>query len=294
MLCGFVLLFAMQSKAQASIGTITPHVSAALDITSENVGFLTPRMTTVERDAIASPVQGLLVYDTDVKGFYGYTGTKWTSVMFAPLWSKEGNDTSGKFIGTTDARSLNFRTNNITSLSIASNAQISAVGPDLTEPRVIVKRAADNASYPTVYSEYSGGFGVGAAFAAYYIAANVGSGSVKGNYSFSATEADALVGNSIAGFSYVEEPDGTLGFSFYGGGHPSDINNRSLERLKITATGNVGIGTVSPKARVEINDGDMYISNVASGVITRSPSGACWRITVNNDGTFTTTTIPCP
>ena len=293
-LCGFVLLLAMQLRGQASIGTITPHVSAVFDITSDNAGFLAPRMTKVEREAINAPVQGLLVYDTDSKGFFGYTGTKWASLMLAPLWSGEGNDGSANFIGTTDAQALNFTTNNVTALNIATNAQISAGGPDLAGPRVIVKRAADNASYPTVYSEYSGGFGAGSAFPAYFIAANVGSGPVKGNYSFAATEADAFTGNSIAGFSYVDESDGTSGLSFYGGGHPSDGNDRNLERLKITASGNVGIGVASPNAKVEIKDGDMYISDVASGIITRSPNGNCWRTKVNNDGTFSTTTIPCP
>jgi len=292
-LCGLVLLFAMQLRAQAGIGTTAPHASAALDITSQNAGLLTPRMTTTERDAIVSPEQGLLVYDTDAKGFYGYTGTKWTSVMFAPQWSDKGNDiTTDNFIGTTDANAVNFRTNNILRMSIATTTQLMVTGPDISLPRLVVERASDNTSHPSVYSEYSGGFGT-TPFPAYYIAANTESGPVKGNYSFSATKADALIGNSIAGFSYVEDTDGTSGLSFYGGGHPSDINDRSLERLKITSVGNVGIGVTNPKTKLEVNNGDMYISNTVSGLVTKSPSGACWRTTVNNDGTFTTTTIPC-
>jgi len=42
-----------------------PNASAALDITSTTQGFLLPRMTEVQRDAIASPAYGLMVYTTD-------------------------------------------------------------------------------------------------------------------------------------------------------------------------------------------------------------------------------------
>ncbi|MBK8343394.1 MAG: hypothetical protein IPL12_08850 [Bacteroidetes bacterium] len=44
--------------------------SAMLDITSTTKGILVPRMTTVQRNAIASPATGLLVYDTTLNLFY--------------------------------------------------------------------------------------------------------------------------------------------------------------------------------------------------------------------------------
>lgn len=45
-------------------GGIGPNSSAILDIVSTNRGFLPPRMTTTEKNAIASPAAGLVVYDT--------------------------------------------------------------------------------------------------------------------------------------------------------------------------------------------------------------------------------------
>ena len=65
---------------QVGIGTTTPHASALMDVSSTSKGMLVPRMTTAQRNAIASPAQGLLVYDTDVKGFMFYNGTAWTSL----------------------------------------------------------------------------------------------------------------------------------------------------------------------------------------------------------------------
>lgn len=59
------------------IGTDNPHESAALDITSSSRGILIPRLTTTERNAIPSPVAGLLVYDATLNAFFFFNGTIW-------------------------------------------------------------------------------------------------------------------------------------------------------------------------------------------------------------------------
>ena len=50
---------------QVGIGTTTPEVSSVLDISSTDKGFLFPRMTTVQRDAIVNPAKGLIIYNID-------------------------------------------------------------------------------------------------------------------------------------------------------------------------------------------------------------------------------------
>jgi len=62
------------------IGTNTPNSSAILDISSTNKGLLAPRMTTAQRSAIASPVKGLIVYDSDLNALYHYNGSAWSAV----------------------------------------------------------------------------------------------------------------------------------------------------------------------------------------------------------------------
>lgn len=47
--------------SQVGVGTTTPHSSAILDITSTNKGLLMPRMTDVQRNAIANPADGLMI-----------------------------------------------------------------------------------------------------------------------------------------------------------------------------------------------------------------------------------------
>lgn len=51
--------------SQIGIGTSSPDPSSVLDISSTESGLLIPRMTTLERDGISSPVNGLMIYNTD-------------------------------------------------------------------------------------------------------------------------------------------------------------------------------------------------------------------------------------
>jgi len=60
-----VLASSLASHAQVGIGTATPAASSILDLTSTTQGLLAPRMTEAQRTAIASPENGLIVYQTD-------------------------------------------------------------------------------------------------------------------------------------------------------------------------------------------------------------------------------------
>ncbi|MEZ4874819.1 MAG: tail fiber domain-containing protein [Flavobacteriaceae bacterium] len=82
----FVLLslmafFCLKINAQVGINTTTPDPSSELDISSTDGGILIPRMTQVERDAIASPATGLMIYQTNnTPGFYYYDGATWQGI----------------------------------------------------------------------------------------------------------------------------------------------------------------------------------------------------------------------
>src|SRR5215471_17425590 len=69
------------STGPAGIGTTSPNPSSLLEVVSTSKGVLIPRMTLTQRNAIASPATGLLIYQTtNTPGFYYYSGTAWTAV----------------------------------------------------------------------------------------------------------------------------------------------------------------------------------------------------------------------
>jgi hypothetical protein len=73
--------------------------------------------------------------------------------------------------------------------------------------------------------------------------------------------------------------------------------DQPTQRMVIMDKGNVGIGnfvSAPPKAKLEVQDGDVYISNSTKGMILKSPDGGCWRVTIDNTGNFVRTSITCP
>jgi len=80
-LAALLASLAFAARAQVGIGTVTPDASAQLDVKSSAKGVLVPRLTSVQRSGIAAPADGLLVYDTDTKGFWYFKiGTGWAKV----------------------------------------------------------------------------------------------------------------------------------------------------------------------------------------------------------------------
>ncbi|MCF6224585.1 MAG: hypothetical protein L3J34_12805 [Flavobacteriaceae bacterium] len=67
--------------AQVGIGTTTPDPSAALDISATDKGFLMPRMTTVQREAIVNPANSLMVFDTDTNTYWSYVASAWIEAL---------------------------------------------------------------------------------------------------------------------------------------------------------------------------------------------------------------------
>jgi hypothetical protein len=59
-----------------------PDPSSMLDVSSSNSGLLIPRMTTVQRNAIASPAVGLYIYNTTTNTFNVFNGAAWASLGY--------------------------------------------------------------------------------------------------------------------------------------------------------------------------------------------------------------------
>ncbi|MGB0522338.1 MAG: hypothetical protein ACPGJS_05230 [Flammeovirgaceae bacterium] len=70
--------------------------------------------------------------------------------------------------------------------------------------------------------------------------------------------------------------------------------NGRLVDFTLHTNGNVGIGTDDPKAKLEVADGDVYVTDPTKGIILKSPNGTCFRVTIDDTGNFVRTQISCP
>lgn len=104
-----VFLLVCQVNAQVGIGTNNPQASSILELNSTTQGLLMPRMTNIQRQNIANPTTGLLVYCIDAPtSFYYYDGTQWIRLM------NENNTSNG-------ANFINFNSPNVISVTSVMN-----------------------------------------------------------------------------------------------------------------------------------------------------------------------------
>ncbi|MEZ4783219.1 MAG: hypothetical protein R3F28_03965 [Candidatus Kapaibacterium sp.] len=140
------------AQGDVVIGGIAVHPSAVLELISTTKGFLLPRMTEAQRDAIVSPAEALMIFNTTSGRFQYWDAntTSWetflTSASLADYaWVLEGNNlntaanpllqdawdgTDGAFLGTNSAdntviatlqsQDIEFWTNNVRRAIISS------------------------------------------------------------------------------------------------------------------------------------------------------------------------------
>jgi len=90
-------------------GTIAP--SAILEARSTTKGFLAPRMTTTQRNAISSPATSLLIFNTTTGQYEYWDGSAWTSFggKFLKLTGTEvGSPVTGTIAFTGSGSSIGF------------------------------------------------------------------------------------------------------------------------------------------------------------------------------------------
>jgi hypothetical protein len=117
----------------------TPNPKAILDLgpSTPPKGFMVPRMTQVQRNALCTGTPdpdcvnapGLMVYQTDgTPGYYLWTGSTWTRLLdqSSAGWAITGNSgtTAGtNFLGTTDGQDLRIRTGNLDAFTITNTGK---------------------------------------------------------------------------------------------------------------------------------------------------------------------------
>lgn len=178
---GYFLIFISTFSFAQNVGInatgAAPAASAMLDVSSTTSGILIPRMTSVQRTAIAAPATGLRVYDTTTGGFWFFNGVIWVQELNSGLgWLLTGNALAGtEFMGSTNAQSVRFFCNNIERMRINPADGEVVVGAITSGLPGDMLCAVSNVALPWAVNGYSGQNGSGV-----YGAINAGNGTIFG------------------------------------------------------------------------------------------------------------------
>jgi hypothetical protein len=96
-------------------------VSSLLNLVSTTKGFLSPRMTTVQKNAITTPSTGLTVYDTTTLTPSFYNGTNWQNVLIP-------NSLGNVLVGTTTDAGYKLDVSGTTRLSALTQNILTVIG----------------------------------------------------------------------------------------------------------------------------------------------------------------------
>lgn len=111
-------------------------------------------------------------------------------------------------------------------------------------------------------------------------------------------DSNSTVSSAIYMVDFIDsEP--TLNFGFpqtQGTTRHFNFRSNGSNHLTIAGNGNIGIstGNNTPNSKLHISGGDIFIDDVTSGIIMKSPNGNCWRVTIDNSGNFVKTPVTCP
>lgn len=155
-----ILIQGLQSQGVGiSETSITPSPSAILELRSSVRGLLTPRMTTAERNAVASPATGLLIYNSTTNEFNVYNGSGWTSYF---SFSSVTSGGIPYFNSASSAASSSVLAANAVMIGGGTGAAPSTIGPG-TSTTVLHGNAVGAPSYGAVSltADISGNLPVG-------------------------------------------------------------------------------------------------------------------------------------
>jgi hypothetical protein len=75
----------VSSLEETNVGTTVSAINAILNVSSQNKGVLLPRMTQIQMNAISTPTQGLLIFNTSTNTFNFYNGSNWAPISSSSI-----------------------------------------------------------------------------------------------------------------------------------------------------------------------------------------------------------------
>lgn len=309
------MLISSAASAQVAVNSdgSTPENSAMLDVKSTSKGLLVPRMTIAQRNAIATPATGLLVFCTDNNQYYMNKGTPATPnwSILSSQWTNSGNNlfyNDGKVgIGT----SMNLNHALTVSTGNADGKVLRILGPNLFGSGGRLDFGGGSAS---IVEENSDELKINASAGTRITGGNLGIGvHTTPGYplTFSTTIGDKICfyatglyhyGISIRDYQMQFHTDGNLSDITFGFGSGTAFT----ETARIKGNGQLGIGTSSPSPAAimemnsdsrgflppRLNTTQMYaIASPPEGLIIYNTTirtlclftGGNWEVMINHD-----------
>jgi hypothetical protein len=209
-----ILIIGISANAQVAINNdaSAPDNSAMLDVKSTTRGFLAPRMTLAQRNAIVNPAMGLTVFQTDAApGLYYNSGTP-----ALPAWLIVGSNT-GQWLN--NGASIYYNSGN--------------VGIGTSTPAAAFHVASNSPGFTALFGSDILGYGG---------ATNVSIGNTAGDALLYVGQ--SVFDKSFTYWSYNSTPaDAQFWVGTYNGANPMILQ---------PVAGNVGIGNVVPSGLLHV------------------------------------------
>lgn len=273
-----MFLMSMQASAQnVGINNTTPHTKSLLDLTSSDKGLLTPRMTEAQRTGMFpapdATAKGMLVYQTDnVQGFYVYNGATWQMVTTGNSgWGLTGNtgtNPTTNFIGTSDNKDAVFKANNNEAFRITPNNKINISNNNATPSYAYARMsiADENGNNSDVNVRVAGGSYSQLIFDQSGGTLATPAASANGHWS------GVVVGRSHDGTTFTNTSAMILGVdsavtpgAMRGNIQFQTAGGTQIEKMRINRNGDVSIGNISPKQRLDVT-GNINMSNDTNNI----------------------------
>jgi len=272
----------LDKNGRLTVNSTASNASAQLQVDSTTRGFLPPRVTTTQRNAISTPSAGLEVYDSTLNAPYYYNGTAWVTYGGSGGWLLNGNTVgTTKTLGTIDNFDLPFITNNTEKMRISGAGTLTAQNANSRFEFDSGIRLQPQGSIPLITLGSSFGFAMGDGSAG-TISASSSTSMVHG----AVNTASSVIITTNTGAVASGANSGTL----------SSISSDGIgssARGKISnSTSNSGIVATGDGSRASGNVGGSWavisaggIGSTASGkVLVNAPSGS--GIFANGDGSL--------